>query len=185
VTPIQIASDALAVIGLVVLGVSLYGLLRRKLDSRAANEMILKVSSSRALTRTLRLTMAAPGTYLDAIAAGIAAGIAAQSRDAGAVAAAVHTAFDATGKPLLARARRLVMRGLAGAALVGCGIALAASEYVTRPLVGAAAAAGIGTLGLLGQGASMGRALATARHIVLPSLIAIIADEPPPPTGLV
>ena len=174
-TPTQIASDVMALGGLLVLALSLQKLMRRKVSVAAANEQILKLASSRNLERTRKLCHAAPGSYLDAIAAAITAGMAV--RGEAAVLAAVHGAFDETGAILVARSRTWVTRGLVGTLLVGGAVGVAAADYIPRPLLGAAGAAGLATLGLFAQGSYMRGALARTRHQVLPSLIAVITDR--------
>ncbi len=176
-TPSQIASDVMALGGLMVLGVCLQKLMRKKVVVAAANEQILKLAAADNLERALKLCRAVSGTYLDAIAAAITAGLAVQPPSESAVLGAVHTAFDQAGATLVARSRTWVTRGLVGTLLVGGALGVAGLDAIPRPLLGAAGAGVIATFALLTQGAYMRGALASARHQVLPSLIGVIVDR--------
>jgi hypothetical protein len=164
---------ALAGGGLVLLVIALIRLHARRINAAMANEVIVKIVRAGNLDRATKLCAAAPGSYLDAIGAALAALPA--SKDRVNVEAAVHGAFDPIAKQLEQRWHGHTERGLLGAMLIAAGVALQVTgeNVVANPFWVAAAIAGLGGVWLLATRAYIARAVAAARRDVLPVVVEV------------
>ena len=168
-----IVSYGLAGSGLALMVAALVLLHVRRVDASAANSVIVKLLHANNLERAQRLCAAAPGTYLDAIGAALAALPA--SKDRVNVEAAVDGAFDPIARKLEKRWRGQSERGLLGAMLVAGGVALqlTGDTGVVQPLWVAAGLAALGTVWLVSVRRYAVLAISAARSEVLPALVEV------------
>ena len=157
----QALGYALLAGGIALLGHALVAVMARNVSFRAANTMVIKLANAGNLERACKLCMAAPGSYLLAVAAALAA-----------PAADVHAAFDEAAGQLIERWRRIIERGMFGAVFAGGGVALAISQHQAGTfhwVCGGAAA--LLAIWILARRGHMARSLAAARHDVLPAIV--------------
>src|SRR5580704_6060332 len=103
------------------------------IDVAVANQMVIKLARADNLERAVKLCAAAPGTYLDAVAAALERSKGAADRSAAEL--AVHAAFDEVANPAAANWLRSNERGLLGIIAVGVAVGLAiAFGVLSRPL---------------------------------------------------
>jgi hypothetical protein len=181
----EVASYAMAAGGIVLVALALRAMIPMRVAYRIANAMFVRLAGAGNIDRAEKLCKAAPGTYLDAIAAAMAAARATGSTDLVTLAAASRPAFDAAGAKHVARWRTHANLGLVGAMLLAGGFALDFdAAHLRVPL---AIGAGIGVLVAAWIAARRGyadAALSSARSEVLPLIeqgLAGSAATPPPP----
>jgi hypothetical protein len=166
----QLAFYALAGLGGVMIVVAVIHVMRRRIDVAMANQMIIKLARAANLERAVKLCAAAPGTYLDAIAAAIERSKGAPERSAAEL--AVHAAFDEVANPAAANWLRSNERGLLGVIAVAVVAGLAFSFGVlSRPLEVAAGLATLAGIWLLARRNYYASALVAVRATVLPAII--------------
>ena len=146
--------------GIALIGSAIVAVMSRQVSFRVANHMVRKLVDAGNRDRASKLCSVAGGSYLVAVGAALAASPA----DAGA-------AFDEAGRQLVTRWHRIVERGMFGAVFAGGGVALAVSEqHAGTPIWIGGGVAALGAIWLLARRGHMARALAAARHDLLPAI---------------
>jgi hypothetical protein len=166
-----VASYGLAGAGLALLVVTAFLLHFRKVAVPMANGVMLKMVRAGNLDRLQKLCAAAPGTYLDAIGAAVAA--LPSSKDRITIAACIDGAFDPIARKLEKRWAAQSERGLLGCVLVAGGLALQLSgdTGAAQPMWVAAGIAAVGAMWILSLRRHVVLAVSAARREVLPELV--------------
>lgn len=169
-------SYVLAGVGLSLAAASMWVLVKRGVNHRVANATLAKVAITGGVERMRKLLRVVDkGTYFDAIHAAVDAGVAAGTREPGALATAVEAAYDKAGLEVAARWKAHADRGLFGVILVGAGLGLAVTNdsWPTPVLVMCAAGAMVGSY-LVMKRRDVIEALIDGRVRILPPLVEVL-----------
>ena len=170
-------STALAVLGLgLVVEAFVRMFFRMRVNIRAGNAFLVKQIDN--LDRIVKLAAGFPGTYFEAVAAALAAGLAAGARDEVTIAAATHAAFDKAGAVVDLKWRTAAERGQLGAVLaIGALVLQLALNERTGAVTTVFGLAVLGGIWHTFHKPDMAADLAAARTDVLPAIDRALAQR--------
>lgn len=175
----EAAAVAIAALGAALVLATIVQLMRRRVNAKMADVVVVKIVRTGNLDRLKKLAAAAPNSYLECYAEAIRAGETTDRKDLISIAALTHPAFDKHAAKLLAVWRSASLRGLAGAALAGAGLFLGYQHHYTpahlRVFGGLGALAGVWFLAHLGD---VSRAVTAGREDVLPEIDRAFTGQP-------
>jgi len=135
VEPSLIASYALAITGVVIVGWTGWVLNAANVNRSIGNPVLVRLLKQGDTSRAGKICAIVPDSYFSAVGAAIQAAVAAQSRDRLTLAAAIDPAFAAKAAEITARWRSLLERGVLGGMVALAGVGLAMSDrFVPVPL---------------------------------------------------
>lgn len=175
----EAGSVAIAALGAAIVLATLVQLVRRRVNAKLADAVVVKIVKTGNLDRVRKLAQSAPNSHLECYAAAVVAGETTDKKDAITIAALTHPAYDKRATELVAVWRSASLRGLAGAALAGAGLFLGYQHDYTPPHLrvfgGLGALAGVWFLAHFGD---VSRATTAGREDVLPEIDRAFTGQP-------